>query len=56
MAFSDLLFRDVQFRALVSRDVLSQFDLLPHLYAASDLGLDRWQFGLAVNVPYGLSA
>lgn len=56
MAGSYLLFRDVQFRAPGSRDDMSQFDFLPHLYAASDLGLDRWRFGLAVNVPYGLSA
>jgi long-chain fatty acid transport protein len=26
---------------------------LPHLYVASDLGLERWRFGLGVNAPYG---
>ncbi|MCX7915538.1 MAG: outer membrane protein transport protein [Verrucomicrobiae bacterium] len=54
-AGSYLLFRDVQFRAPSGRDNMSKFDFLPHLYAASDFGLERWRFGLAVNVPYGLS-
>ena len=25
----------------------------PHLYAASDFGLERWRFGFGVNVPFG---
>lgn len=27
--------------------------LLPHFYAASDLGLPKWRFGLGFNVPFG---
>jgi len=26
---------------------------LPHFYAASDLGLEKWRFGLGFNVPFG---
>lgn len=55
MAGSYLLFRDVQFRSAGSRDDMSKFDFLPHLYAGADFGLEAWRFGLAVNVPYGLS-
>jgi long-chain fatty acid transport protein len=29
--------------------------LLPHFYAASDFGLERWRFGLGLNVPFGNS-
>ena len=29
--------------------------LLPHFYAASDFGLERWRFGIGANVPFGTS-
>ena len=29
--------------------------LLPHVYAVSDLGLDRWRFGFGVNNPFGMN-
>jgi long-chain fatty acid transport protein len=30
-----------------------QLVMLPHAYVATDLGLERWRFGLGVNVPFG---
>ena len=29
--------------------------VLPHIYAESDFGLDRWRFGFGVSTPFGLS-
>jgi long-chain fatty acid transport protein len=29
--------------------------LLPHIYAASDFGLDRWRFGFGINNPWGMN-
>jgi long-chain fatty acid transport protein len=29
--------------------------LLPHVYAASDFGLDRWRFGFGLNNPFGMN-
>jgi len=30
--------------------------MLPHLYGASDFGLERWRFGIGLNIPFGNSA
>ena len=32
---------------------MTQTAFLPHLYAATDFGLERWRFGLGINLPYG---
>ena len=31
----------------------SQVAFLPHFYAASDFGLEKWRFGIGANVPFG---
>jgi long-chain fatty acid transport protein len=49
-----LLFRNIDFTGASSEN-MSKFDFLPHFYAATDFGLERWRFGLAFNTPYGLS-
>jgi long-chain fatty acid transport protein len=32
---------------------LDRTTFLPHFYAASDFGLERWRFGLGLNAPFG---
>ena len=37
-------------------DEMNTAYMLPHLYVASDFGLERWRFGLGFNVPFGNAA
>jgi len=37
-------------------DEMNTMYMLPHFYASSDFGLQRWRFGLGLNVPFGNAA
>ncbi len=50
------LFPEWRFDAAAGRDEAMRLpSLLPHVYAASDLGTDRWRFGIGVNNVFGLN-
>lgn len=46
-------FRDIRFSGAGGTAELDDPAYLMHLYAVSDFGLEKWRFGLGVNIPYG---
>jgi len=48
-----IVFRDIQFKGSGTSDDIDATSFLPHLYVASDFGLERWRFGLGMNIPFG---
>ena len=48
-------FPNVEFHPTGGGEIKARDDmfLLPHFYAASDFGLDKWRFGLGFNIPFG---
>jgi len=50
------LFPEFRFEANAGPDEAMRLPtLIPHVYVASDLGLDRWRFGIGVNDTYGIN-
>ncbi len=46
-------FRDIRFSGAGGTAKLDDPAYLAHLYAVSDFGLEKWRFGLGVNIPFG---
>lgn len=46
-------FRDIRFNGAVASEEMNDPAYIPHAYVATDLGLEKWRFGLGVNVPFG---
>ena len=48
-------FRDIKFDGAGTKDQQTGSSFTPHLFIASDLGLEKWRFGVGATVPYGNS-
>jgi len=50
-----LSFPNIRFHPVGGGELSANDDMLmlPHFYAASDLGLPKWRFGLGFNIPFG---
>ncbi len=48
-----LLFPSSEYSGATFNEEMDAASILPHFYAAMDFGLERWRFGLGVNVPFG---
>jgi long-chain fatty acid transport protein len=46
-------FPNIRFSGALGSDKMNTTAYVPHLYLASDFGLENWRFGLGVNVPFG---
>jgi long-chain fatty acid transport protein len=46
-------FRDIQFDGQTSSADLNDPAYTAHSYVATDFGLEKWRFGLGVNIPFG---
>lgn len=49
------VFTGFKFEGSGGEESSSEVGFLPHLYAVTDLGSDRWRIGLGVNTVFGLS-
>ncbi len=50
-----LVFRDIKFKGAGGTDHLNDPTFTPHFFVASDLGQERWRFGLGATIPFGNS-
>ena len=50
-----LIFRDIKFNGAGTKDQMTDPAFTPHFFAASDLGQEKWRFGLGATIPYGNS-
>lgn len=50
-----LVFRDIEFSGALGADKLNDPAFTPNLFVATDLGQERWRYGLGVNIPFGNS-
>jgi len=46
-------FPDFSFDDGLNSEEMNTWSLSPHIYVASDLGMEKWRFGFGFNVPYG---
>jgi long-chain fatty acid transport protein len=52
---SILVFRDIKFNGAGGSDRMTEPAFTPHFFVASDLGQEKWRFGVGTTIPYGNS-
>jgi long-chain fatty acid transport protein len=48
-------FPNIRFSGAFASEKMNSASYTPHFYAASDLGTEKWRFGVGLNVPFGNS-
>ncbi len=48
-----IIFRNIKFNGAKAHEELNDPAFTGHTYLATDFGLERWRFGLGINIPFG---